>query len=505
MSLPFYRGPEGLAEGTAGSETAIALEPLVSRARAAQRIWSLLPLHDRLDVMLQFQARLLASAPALAQLVHDHTGVDATEALMTEVLAAAELLEGWTMGVEAWLAPDTLEFDPMVFAGKTGRVLRAPRGVVAVLTPSYCPVLIPVRHLVPHLLAGNAVLIQPREPATAPTAAVLGMLDKLVPEGLVAVVPGDAQVSAPLAGSGVDAVSFTGSRDEARMIAGVCADRLVPCNLELAQRHISLVLADARLNRAARGVVWDTFSNGLRSSVAHAYVERSAADEWVRQVKEHMRALARVRLVVPGGTGALREFVRSCLQHGAELVAGDEIDSDRLAAPLVLRWDGQAPLKLRQEQCWPILIISPVPGVQAAIDQANAHGPDTTVSLWTRPSRGEQLALGLGASAVTVNNHVLAAAIPSAIGTPAATAMATAIACPGSTDPYARTVLRIVDRSRHGELWWYPHTRTLRRLVLAVARLRGGPGLIARLVALVATAMLLVRRRWELRCKELAR
>jgi hypothetical protein len=44
----------------------------------------------------------------------------------------------------------------------------------------------------------------------------------------------------------------------------------------------------------------------------------------------------------------------------------------------------------------------------------------------------------------------------------------------------------LVDRSNaKRELWWYPYTPVLRKLVFAMARARGGAGLFGRLAAIL--------------------
>ena len=61
----------------------------------------------------------------------------------------------------------------------------------------------------------------------------------------------------------------------------------------------------------------------------------------------------------------------------------------------------------------------------------------------------------------------------------------------------ALTRVRFVleDRSRaKRELWWYPYTPVLRTIVFAMAKLRGGAGLLGRLSALWQLITALPRR-----------
>ncbi len=51
----------------------------------------------------------------------------------------------------------------------------------------------------------------------------------------------------------VDMVMFTGSVRTGRAIAVRCAERLIPCSLELGGKDAFIVLADADIERAAGG------------------------------------------------------------------------------------------------------------------------------------------------------------------------------------------------------------------------------------------------------------
>src|SRR5262249_13083512 len=161
------------------------------------------------------------------------------------VLPNADLIDYWTSSIEELLDPTTLELDALSYPGKLGRIQKDPRGVVALITPWNYPVAIPLRTLVPALLAGNAVVFKPSEVTPRAGALVASLFDGLLPKDVLAIVQGAGEAGAALVDADVDLVVFTGSVATGRRIAVRCAERLVPCSLELGGKDAAIVLADA--------------------------------------------------------------------------------------------------------------------------------------------------------------------------------------------------------------------------------------------------------------------
>ncbi|MCX4092549.1 aldehyde dehydrogenase family protein [Nocardia sp. alder85J] len=82
-----------------------------------------------------------------------------------------------------------------------------------------------------------------------------------VPPDVVQVVHGDGETGAALVAAEVDKVCFTGSVATGRKIAAACAERLLPCTLELGGKDAMIVCADADLERAAAGAVYLSMFN----------------------------------------------------------------------------------------------------------------------------------------------------------------------------------------------------------------------------------------------------
>ncbi|HSN99793.1 MAG TPA: aldehyde dehydrogenase family protein, partial [Candidatus Nanopelagicales bacterium] len=476
---------------------------MVARARAAQPAWAATPVRDRAALIGRVKPRLLSRAEEIAALLRKECGKPIEEAALAEVLPNADLVDYWTLSIEELLEDAPVELDPLAYPGKTGRVRRDPRGVVALITPWNYPVAIPLRTLIPALLAGNTVVFKPSEITPRSGALVASLFEGLLPEGVLQVAQGGGDVGAALVEASVDLVVFTGSVATGRKIAVACAERLIPASLELGGKDAAIVLADCHLERAAQGVVWGAFTNAGQNcaSIERVYVERSIAERFTERVAAITRDLRpRVDtavLTTERQCAIVRRHLADAIENGAEVITGGAPDHGSLAfAPTVVRLEREDTPLLQEETFGPILPIVVVDSADDAVERANASRFGLTTSIWTRRyARAQELSRRLRSGVITINNHGFTAALPGAPWT------GTGESGHGVTNgPHALAELtrpRFVLEDRSGasrELWWYPYTPALRQVAFAMARARGGAGFFGRIAAVFQLLVALPKR-----------
>lgn len=469
---------------------------VVTNARAAQPAWGALSADERARRLAPLKDRVLDRAEAIARVVREEVGKPEVEALLGEVLPSADVVKFWTSNIADLLDPEEVDIDAVAYPGKEGVIEREARGVVAVIMPWNFPFALPLRTIVPALLAGNAVVFKPSEVSPKSGALVAEVLAGLVPEGVFGVVQGAGDVGAALCEADVDLVVFTGSVATGRKVAHACAEKLIPCSLELGGKDAAIVLADADLERAANGVVWGAMMNAGQNcaSVERVYVVRSVGEAFTKKVCEVVASLRPGVDVGPLATPAQRAIVARHVEAakaaGAKVLAGgagtEEGETREYPPTVVSVKDDETPL-MSDETFGPVLPIALVDDADEAIRRANASRYGLTASLWTRDrKKARVLARKLRAGVVTINNHGFTGALPNA---PWSGRGETGWGITGSTlalDTLTRPRLVLLDRSRgKRELWWYPYTPALRNVAVAMATLRSGTrGTFARLGAL---------------------
>ena len=481
------------------SETEIAAQ--VRRAREAQKEWEGRPIAARVRAIAKAKQRLLASAGDLVVTLREERGKPASETYFAEVAPSADVFDYWLRAIEELVAPVEVEISSFGRAGKSGRSSRAARGIVALVTSASYPVAIPIRTLVPALLAGNAVIWKPSALAPKARAIVTRAFDGIIPEGLLSVV--EAEGADAIIASGVDGVVFEGGANEAREILAACAKALTPASLDLGGKDAAIVLDDARLERTSRGIVWAAFANGGESSSAiqRVYVEKGIASKLIARVTELTKSLEVdghvARSVAPEDAKSTKRQLDEAVKRGGEILVGGMSDDSGASVPAtVVRVDDEDIELLRDRTLGPVLAIVVVDGFDAAATRVRSSRFGLTTSIWTRGlDRSSELAGRVGTPVVTFNCHGATRAMPDAPWSGRGESGFGVTNGPFALDVLTTPRFILEDNGlRSRDLEWYPYTPSLERAGAALAKARGGAPFFARIFAFLSLRIALLKR-----------
>ena len=458
---------------------------LVARARDAQASWAAKPLTERMDAIYKVKDRILDAGEQIAKVLRSECGKPEGEAWTAEVIPNADLVEHWVDGIEDALAPEEISLDPMTYPGKSGAIHAVPRGVIALITPWNFPVAIPLRTIVPALLAGNAIVFKPSEHSPRAGALIAKLFEGLLPNDVLTLVQGGGDVGAALVEARPDLIVFTGSVPTGRRIAEAAARALVPVSLELGGKDAAIVLDDADLERTARGIVWGAFNNAGQNcaSVERVYAVEKVATPLVEKMVQLTKALRIGEDVGPLTTKAqletVQRHVNDAREAGGKILCGGNATGQGLAfEPTIIRIDeGEERYPVMTEETFgPVLPVVVVKDEEEAIRRANASRFGLTASIWTKKvSRGEAIADRMRAGVVTINNHGFTAAIAAAPWSGVGESGFGVTNSKHALREFTRPRFVLVDRSSaKSELWWMPYSPSLVATVRAMAILRSG-------------------------------
>ena len=355
-----------------------------ARLRENQRGWEALGVAGRCGVM----ARWLGAVKARAAEIGEADAVD-TGGCHTSYL------QGFiTMGnIAGWLEDAPKAFESLRWEGMStsmpsveieSQVVAYP--IVGVISPWNAPLMLALLDAIPALFAGSAVLLKPSE-VTPRVIEALFETVREIPE-LAAVfdyVTGPGELGQAVIAE-ADTICFTGSVPTGRKVAVACAERLIPCNLELGGKDPCIVTASADLERAAtavlRGAVYAT--GQVCYSVERVYVHQSVHDAFVEKLVEKARAVRlnadnpRAGHIGPFTFAPQAEIVRRHIEdakaNGAAVLTGGEIEDiggGLYLRPTVLTGVNHDMLIMQDETFGPCIPVMAYKDTEEAIRLAN--------------------------------------------------------------------------------------------------------------------------------------
>jgi acyl-CoA reductase-like NAD-dependent aldehyde dehydrogenase len=253
--------------GSVDTTDADAIATITERAKRAQMDWARLASETRARHLLRWRQLVIEQSAELAARLSRENGKPYHEALLHEVVAFAEALD--FIAQNAPILQRERQSTPRWFKHRVHSTLRRPRGVVAILSPFNFPLLIAGADSAAAIAMGCAVVLKPSPVCPLIAEDLVRLAHQAgIPEHVLQVVHGGADVGQALITGDVDEVLFTGSTENGRSVARQCGERLMACTLELGGNCPLVVLEDADVDRTARAIAFGAFTNSGQSCLA---------------------------------------------------------------------------------------------------------------------------------------------------------------------------------------------------------------------------------------------
>jgi succinylglutamic semialdehyde dehydrogenase len=262
------------------------VDETVDSARRAWPGWAAQPLAKRIELVRRFANEVRKEADAFATLIARETGKPLWEA-RSEVEAVIGKVE---ISVRAYAERTGQRKLDSALQG-TAAVRHKPHGVMAVLGPYNFPAHLPNGHIVPALIAGNAVIFKPSEKTPAVGEFLARCFTKAgVPDTVIQVLHGGPdEGKALVAHAGIDGVLFTGSAQ-----AGIAINKRLAGNpgkilaLEMGGNNPIVLWDTPLISDAATLIVQSAFTTaGQRCTAGRRLIVRSSLyDAAIAEVKK---------------------------------------------------------------------------------------------------------------------------------------------------------------------------------------------------------------------------
>src|SRR3954463_14445778 len=415
-TIDVHNAGNGEVMGRVPAATEKDAEAAVRAARGALESWSATAAEKRAEFLEKISAALKARADELARTIAQEVGMP--------LKMANRIQAGLPIANFANYARLVKEFP---FETRVGNslVVREPVGVVGAITPWNYPLHQIALKVAPALAAGCTVVLKPSEVAPfnafilAEAAQSAGL-----PSGVFNLVTGFGPVvgEALVKHPEVDMISFTGSTRAGKRISELAAQTVKRVTLELGGKSASVILDDADLAAAVKGMVNGCYLNSGQTCTAltRMLVPDSLYPEAARLAAEAAKGfavgdpLAESTRLGPLTSQAqlerVRDYIKKGIAEGAELLAGGaEAPEGSPAGGYYVKPTVFGKVKnnmtIAQEEIFgPVLSIIPYRDEEDAVRIANDSPYGLAGAVWSKDdARAQRVARRIRAGQVDVN------------------------------------------------------------------------------------------------------
>ncbi|MBI5287782.1 MAG: aldehyde dehydrogenase family protein [Chloroflexi bacterium] len=294
---------------------------------------------------------------------------------------------------------------PAELPDKFAMSLRAPVGVVGLITPWNFPMAIPSWKIMPALILGNTVVFKPSQFSPKSAHNLVKTLEEAgLPPGVLNLVHGSGSTTgaALIEHPDVRMISFTGSNAVGKQIAVRCAELGKQVSLEMGGKNAITILDDADLDLALDGVVWSAFgTTGQRCTAASRVIVQSGvhdafAEKLVARTKKlrlgngldnatdvgpvvNKDQLDKVASYIPIGRGE-----GATLLCGGNVAKGDGLNGGYFFEPTVFA-NVKPSMRIAQEEIFgPVTALIKVDSLEEAVEVNNGVPYGLSSSIYTR-------------------------------------------------------------------------------------------------------------------------
>jgi acyl-CoA reductase-like NAD-dependent aldehyde dehydrogenase len=272
--------------------TAEDVDRAVAAAKEAFTLWRRYPAPRRADILFRAAEIMTARKEELSRGVSLEMGkiIDEGRGDVQEAIDLAYYFAGEGRRLFGLTTPSESR-DKLAYS------VRVPIGVLGAISPFNFPFAIPAIKALPALIAGNTVVLKPAEdtPMMASLFAQV-MAEAGLPLGVLNVVHGDGEVVGRrlVEHPDVPMISFTGSKAVGVEVTQRSAPFMKNTIMELGGKNCIIVMDDAILDEAVRGILWSAFgTSGQRcTSASRIIVHEKIHDRFVEQLAQATANLA---------------------------------------------------------------------------------------------------------------------------------------------------------------------------------------------------------------------
>jgi aldehyde dehydrogenase (NAD+) len=322
------------------------------------------------------------------------------ETFLTEIGFLLTEIRHTLKSIRKWSKPERVP-NTLTHIGSKGYIVPEPYGVTLIIAPWNYPFQLAFAPLIGAIAAGNCAVIKPSELTPHTSALIARICKDTFPEHYIAAVEGGVEVSTALLEQPFDLIFFTGSTSVGKIVAEAAAKHLTPTVLELGGKSPTIVHYDAKLDMAAKRIVFGKYLNAGQTCVAPDYilVHRSIKNNLIEALKRQIEELYGDVIADSRNYPAVindRHFSRlTTLMANSRIAVGGRTDAARrIIEPTVLTDVGWDDPVMQDEIFGPILPVLEYDDLEEVIQKVNARPKPLALYLFTESRQVQDTVVG---------------------------------------------------------------------------------------------------------------
>lgn len=303
------------------------------------------------------------------------------ETYLTETALILSELKYTIKKLKKWAKPKKVKSSFLNFPSRD-YIYPQPYGNVLVLAPWNYPFQLSVSPAIGALAAGNTVMIKPSEFAPATSQLTQEIFAEVYPQEHAAVILGGVETSKELLEQKWDYVFFTGSVPVGRILAQAIAPHLTPSTLELGGKNPCIIHRSAKIELAAKRIVWGKFINAGQTCISPDYIliDKKKKTEFTEAVKKEIKeAFGEDVKKSPDYARIINkknfERLQRMLEGQTIITGGETVERDNYIAPTLLDEPSLDNNVMQDEIFGPILPVLSF-SEEAELEKIISHYPD---------------------------------------------------------------------------------------------------------------------------------
>lgn len=370
---------------TIPSATEADIVKAVECAKAGQKIWAKVPVHEKVDIMYKFLDLVEKNKEDLAQTLSRETGKPIREARaeIANIPIAFKAFCEKAKHLYGGIIPAGTE------AGQERNILltvKEPIGVVACVIPFNFPCDLFDQKVAPTLLAGNAAIVKPSTDNPLTLCKLTAFLAEAgVTPGAIEIVTGrGSKVGNWLCKNpDVHAITLTGSTEVGIETYRHAADHLARVALELGGNDAFIVAGDGDVDLAVEELIWGRMYNCGQVCCASKrfLVHNSLKDEFAAKAVERIKKIKvgnpdkedteLACLISEKAARTIEEQVRLTVEQGGEILLGGHRNGAFYEPTVIADVPKTADVAKDMEIFGPVVPIIGFDSIEEAVEIAN--------------------------------------------------------------------------------------------------------------------------------------